>query len=174
MPGGAPLTEYLDRLPPLPPSGIFARLPGEDDRYRLLADTFSATAVYRQALRRQHQQFADLYRKIERGDLPITEIDGLAEQLETLEKAGWQEVEADIQQIARQGRGYRRSRGNRVAQSMARLADEIVDLAVERAELFQNFRLRLLALAAERGAPGTKVFSSAGELGDYLRRLAAE
>ena len=165
-----PLGHYLVAPPALLPAMRFGEAP-HDVTHGFLTEAFSAVSHYRAELGRQEGLFEDFYRLVEASGGSASEIEALADDVHESEARALLSGEAGLQKITEGLRSWRKRR-DRIAGSMVRLGEEIIDICAAWLELYQNLEIRLRKLASDRDpSPPSKIFSDGAEAVRHLRSL---
>ena len=176
-------------LDPLTVSGYFLPPPvafpkgALNDEHRARGDPLGRLAIFaasvakgRAALKKQSDQFEELYREAERSKAPPEELEEAARIIFDNERKVAAALVPQIKQIER--KLARKHPPTDFARSVRRSAEEALDIAQTWLELYQNLRIRLLKLASDRrvaaGAAGSPILSDADEMEQYLRQIAGE
>jgi hypothetical protein len=164
------INDYLAPPPALLPETRFPDL-GDQTYHGLLAEMLATAAQIRDQVRRQEELFQDLIR--DKASASAEELEDLADALEAEERRQAGEYLRPMAAIAVRMKFYQEHSDAPGARAMERIAEEIIDTGSAWLELFQNARLRLVQLAAKRGAPG-QMFEDGRSAADYLRRAITE
>jgi hypothetical protein len=169
------VSAYL--LPPpaaLPDDVLNDEQSPRDDPLGRLAVFAASVAKSRAALKKQSDQFEELYREAERTNAPPEVLEEAAGIILDNERKIATALVPQIEQIER--KLARKHQPTGFARSVRRSAEEALDIAQTWLELYQNLRIRLLKLASNRrvaaGETGSPIVSDADEMERYLRRIA--
>jgi hypothetical protein len=140
------------------------------DRLALLADSI---AKNRAKLNGLNERLEGLFRQAESSDATPDELETAASAIFDAEQTAAKSLLPQIEQLERNL--ARKHPPTEFAKSLRRSAEEALDIGQTWLELYQNLRIRLLKLASDRrvaaGETGSPVFSDAGEMEEYLRRI---
>jgi hypothetical protein len=165
---------YLLPPPAAFPEGVLNDEQGpRGDPLGRLAVFAASVAKGRAALKKQSDQFEELYREAERTNAPPEELEEAAGIILDNERKIAAALVTQIQQLERNV--ARKHPPTDFARSARRSAEEALDIGQTWLELYQNLRIRLLKLASDRrvaaGETGGPILSDADEMERYLRRI---
>ena len=146
---------------------------GQLDRLALLS---ASAAKGRAALKQLSVRLDSLLREAEKAEATPEDLESAANAILDAEHAAAADLLPQIHQLE-QNLARKHPRAD-FARSLRRSAEEALEIAQTWLELYQNLRIRLLKLASDRraavGETGSPVLSDAGQMEQYLRRLASE
>ena len=123
-----------------------------------------------------NERLETLFREEERTEATPDELGSAASAILDAERMAAESLLPQIEQLERTLAG--KYPPTEFARSLRCSADEALDIGQTWLELYQNLRIRLLKLASDRrgaaGETGSPVLSHAGEMEEYLRRIARE